>query len=274
MVENMDYNENGYQNNIPITFDIDTFTFVNLLKLMELFSKFRTNMNNSSLKEFKNLMNELYSLQSLFVTFVNLSNYLVYEDLNEFLAMFIGMNANDNKHTTMKLLAQIDDIKDIEVLCSDSKTLSLLRKSNNSLSEKCHRVLCLRCSTGDKFGDLFVTTFVEHCESVKFNDPETLKRKLSSQTFEHNGIHINAWDVSKVTDMSGMFANLSDFNEPLDNWDVSQVTDMSEMFAGCHNFDQPLHSWDVSQVTNMSEMFGYSKLFNQNINTISYIFFT
>jgi len=38
------------------------------------------------------------------------------------------------------------------------------------------------------------------------------------------------WDVSKVTDIHGMFAGEEDFNKPLDNWDVSKVTNMGAMF--------------------------------------------
>ena len=34
---------------------------------------------------------------------------------------------------------------------------------------------------------------------------------------------INNWDVSKVTDMYGMFADAEAFNQPLDKWDVSKV---------------------------------------------------
>jgi len=46
---------------------------------------------------------------------------------------------------------------------------------------------------------------------------------------------INNWDVSNVTNMSKLFY-LSDFNQSLDNWDVINVTDMSKMFAGFHEY--------------------------------------
>ena len=41
---------------------------------------------------------------------------------------------------------------------------------------------------------------------------------------------LEKWDVSKVTDMSGMFLRAKSFNQPLEKWDVSKVTDMSWMF--------------------------------------------
>ena len=43
---------------------------------------------------------------------------------------------------------------------------------------------------------------------------------------------ISEWDVSGVTDMSGMFAFAIPFNGDISEWDVSGVTDMSEMFLG------------------------------------------
>ena len=44
---------------------------------------------------------------------------------------------------------------------------------------------------------------------------------------------INDWDVSFITDMSSMFENCENFNQPLNNWNVSNVTDMSFMFSNC-----------------------------------------
>ena len=38
------------------------------------------------------------------------------------------------------------------------------------------------------------------------------------------------WDVSAITDMSGLFYNLRNFNADISSWDTSVVTDMSQMF--------------------------------------------
>ena len=74
---------------------------------------------------------------------------------------------------------------------------------------------------------------------------------------------IGTWNVSNVTDMSGMFyASL--FNQDIGDWNVSNVTNMSEMF-GETNFNQDIHRWDVSEVTDMSEMFVLGS-FNQDIS--------
>src|SRR5690625_1353369 len=73
---------------------------------------------------------------------------------------------------------------------------------------------------------------------------------------------IGNWDVSNVTNMSGMFY-MSNFNQDIGNWDVSNVTNMSEM---CRDspFDQDIGNWDVSSVIDMSEMFSSSP-FDQDI---------
>lgn len=77
---------------------------------------------------------------------------------------------------------------------------------------------------------------------------------------------INTWNTSKVTDMIGMFRDVSFFNQPLDKWDTSKVTSMDSMFKNCTSFNQPLNSWNTSKVTNMYGMFYNAKSFNQPLN--------
>ena len=74
---------------------------------------------------------------------------------------------------------------------------------------------------------------------------------------------ISEWDVSRVTDMNGLFAAASAFNQPLAAWNVSRVTDMHLMFQGASAFNQPLAAWNVSRVTNMRAMFHAATAFNQ-----------
>ena len=76
---------------------------------------------------------------------------------------------------------------------------------------------------------------------------------------------IDAPDLGQVTEMIGMFADCTSFNQPLNNWDVSKVTDMSFMFVNCTSFNQPLNNWDVSKVTNMNSMFSHCASFNQEL---------
>ena len=46
---------------------------------------------------------------------------------------------------------------------------------------------------------------------------------MGRKTFDTD---INNWDVSNVTNMNSMFANVNFFNKPLNNWDVSNVENM------------------------------------------------
>ena len=64
------------------------------------------------------------------------------------------------------------------------------------------------------------------------------------------------WDVSSVTNMSGMFSHIyggAMFNQDISGWDVSNVTNMAGMFLGNQYFNQDLSSWDVSNVTNCNQ---------------------
>ena len=77
---------------------------------------------------------------------------------------------------------------------------------------------------------------------------------------------LSSWDVSEVTDMTGMFRTASKFNQSLANWDTSEVTNMKNMFQGASEFNQDLSSWDVSEVTDMTGMFKSASAFNQNLS--------
>ena len=77
---------------------------------------------------------------------------------------------------------------------------------------------------------------------------------------------IGDWDVVNVTDMSSMFYNAKSFNKPIVNWSVCNVTDMNRMFIGAESFNHPLNDWDVSNVTDMAVMFGDAESFNQDIS--------
>ncbi len=81
---------------------------------------------------------------------------------------------------------------------------------------------------------------------------------------------IGDWDVSRVTDMGGLFSQYIEFNEPIGNWDVSNVINMRSMFGSwqwSNNFNQPLDNWNVSNVENMGGMFYNAENFNQPLNS-------
>ena len=75
---------------------------------------------------------------------------------------------------------------------------------------------------------------------------------------------ISNWNVSNVTNMSGMFTNC-EFNQPIGNWDVSSLKDTRMMFNSSPKFDQNLGSWDISSMEHMDTMFN-----NNNLSTANY----
>ena len=79
-------------------------------------------------------------------------------------------------------------------------------------------------------------------------------------------IGLEDWDVSKVTNMRGMFHKCYDFNPDLSKWDVSNVVDMSYMFCDCYNFNSDLSNWDVRHVVDMSYMFYHCEKFNSDLS--------
>jgi len=71
---------------------------------------------------------------------------------------------------------------------------------------------------------------------------------------------------STVLDLSYMFFECSDFNQPLNTWTVNNVLDMNHMFDECWEFNQPLNDWIVSNVIDMHHMFTYCAKFNQPLS--------
>ena len=54
-----------------------------------------------------------------------------------------------------------------------------------------------------------------------------------------NGV-IGAWDVSKITDMGGVFKDKTDFNADLSEWLTTQVTSMAYLFYSAEKFNSDL----------------------------------
>ena len=91
--------------------------------------------------------------------------------------------------------------------------------------------------------------------------------------------HISGWNTSGVTDMSGLFAYLSSFNEDIGSWDTGNVLTMDSMFEQATSFDGDVGRWNTSgcgrrrrptrrsqgSVIGMRHMFKGAAAFNQDI---------
>ena len=65
--------------------------------------------------------------------------------------------------------------------------------------------------------------------------------------------------------MTLAFNNRSDFNDDISGWDVSSVTDMSGMFLNVA-FNQDISEWDVSLVSDLNQTFNNTVAFNKDIS--------
>ncbi|MGB0522674.1 MAG: BspA family leucine-rich repeat surface protein [Flammeovirgaceae bacterium] len=129
--------------------------------------------------------------------------------------------------------------------------------------------------------DTFTVTITGTFPRIYFNSSASSSKVLTVEQWGNNPwtsmgnafksctyLEINASDtpdLSNVTDMSGAFQGITNFNGDLSNWDVSNVQNMSLMFKGASSFNQDISGWNTANVTNMSEMFSSANSFNQPI---------
>ncbi len=96
----------------------------------------------------------------------------------------------------------------------------------------------------------------------KVTDMESMFEK-SVFTGKNGGILY--WQVGNVTDMEKMFST-SKFNGDISGWDISKVTNMKGMFWRNIVFNGDITKWDVRKVTDIREMFKLAIAFNQDIS--------
>merc|ERR1711977_806124 len=78
--------------------------------------------------------------------------------------------------------------------------------------------------------------------------------------------HISDWDVSRVTNMSGLFDGASSFTSDLSKWQTGNVTNMQGMFRYARSFSSDLSKWQTGNVTNMRGMFDGARSFTSDLS--------
>lgn len=89
---------------------------------------------------------------------------------------------------------------------------------------------------------------------------EDMSYMFAATDFDQN---VSEWNVAGVTNIMAMFIS-TPFNQDISKWNVANVIDISNMFYGAENFNQDLGSWDVSKVQHMKEIFNGSGLAVEN----------
>lgn len=102
-----------------------------------------------------------------------------------------------------------------------------------------------------------------------FTDKQVLLNVIRDYKSSSCNQDISTWDVSRITDMANLFANVGwaqtdPFNDDLNAWDTSRVTNMARMFAST-NFNGKISNWNVGKVTSVYQMFKSALAFNQNL---------
>jgi surface protein len=59
--------------------------------------------------------------------------------------------------------------------------------------------------------------------------------------------------------------NITKFFGPMNDWDITLITDLSGLFRFNMTFNEPIEKWDTSNATNMSQMFRAAEAFNQSL---------
>ncbi len=115
---------------------------------------------------------------------------------------------------------------------------------------------------------LFYDTKLNSAKMINYYQPASITNIDGLFAYNTNfNQNITTWDTSSITSSYQTFRNCTSFNQNIGSWNTSSNTNMSYMFAGATAFNQNIGSWDTSNVTNMSNMFDGSTNFDQNLSS-------
>ena len=118
----------------------------------------------------------------------------------------------------------------------------------------------IKFANGSKFQD---AKYIQEMNLSKLDVSESDVTDMSGMFSDLSSLNslegLSSWNTSSVTDMGGMFSSCEKLTSlDLSGWDTSKVADMSNMFNACSALTSlDLRGWDTSNVTNMSSMFNY-----------------
>jgi len=75
------------------------------------------------------------------------------------------------------------------------------------------------------------------------------------------------WDVSRMTDMTRLFKDRTEFNQDISRWDTSSVTSFKETFRNASSFNQDLSGWGLSPGVDFTATFLDAGAFAQPVWT-------
>lgn len=101
--------------------------------------------------------------------------------------------------------------------------------------------------------------FINCTMLTTFNSQRTDVSNVNTMEWMFRGASVNPnvghWDVSKVTNMGGMFENNINATPDVRNWDVSNVTNMWSMFYRALNANPDVSLWDTSSLITATSLF-------------------
>ena len=157
-----------------------------------------------------------------------------------------------------------------QILPPDSCKYSQENTLKESISGKTSKILKIDTRRGFKNFNELMTDFCEDLSnhSINFYKLNDNTIGMAVERYKNNPEScplIETWNVSDVTNMSGLFADFSDFNGNITYWNTGNVKNMSSMFQNATDFNKYLN-WNTNNVTDMSFMFQGAKNFNQALD--------